>query len=235
MEKRTAKAGIHEKDRSTTSSSVHTVMSSSAPSTTHLSILRGSEKKCTPILTIAPFFYNNPCFFLFQGKTSTISACLFSTETVLSLTYRQTGRRTGRNCMAFGYLILHIPYTSKRRNCRWVEYLWKRRRGERDIARIRRVFSRESNPYFHDDRLHCPDDRLHRSELPDSLYTKSDFVAMKTVVGRKNRAPHGNGLPKALFSIRKQLSEEHLADGFQVIFKMFFYNKGGINCLSCAW
>lgn len=45
MEKRTAKAGIHEKDRSTTSSSVHTVMSSSAPSTTHLSILRGSEKK----------------------------------------------------------------------------------------------------------------------------------------------------------------------------------------------
>lgn len=63
MEKRTAKAGIHEKDRSTTSSSVHTVMSSSAPSTTHLSILRGSEKKCTPILTIAPFFYNNPCFF----------------------------------------------------------------------------------------------------------------------------------------------------------------------------
>ena len=92
MEKRTAKAGIHEKDRSTTSSSVHTVMSSSAPSTTHLSILRGSEKKCTPILTIAPFFYNNPCFFLFQGKTSTISACLFSTETVLSLTYRQTGR-----------------------------------------------------------------------------------------------------------------------------------------------
>ena len=131
MEKRTAKAGIHEKDRSTTSSSVHTVMSSSAPSTTHLSILRGSEKKCTPILTIAPFFTITLVFFLFQGKTSTISACLFSTETVLSLTYRQTGRRTGRNCMAFGYLILHIPYTSKRRNCRWVEYLWKRRRGEK--------------------------------------------------------------------------------------------------------
>ena len=178
-------------------------------------------------LDYSSVFYNNPCFFLFQGKTSTISACLFSTETVLSLTYRQTGRRTGRNCMAFGYLILHIPYTSKRRNCRWVEYLWKRRRGERDIARIRRVFSRESNPYFHDDRLHCPDDRLHRSELPDSLYTKSDFVAMKTVVGRKNRAPHGNGLPKALFSIRKQLSKEHLADGFQVIFKMFFTIRGG--------
>ena len=50
---------------------------------------------------------------------------------------------------------------------------------------------------------------------------------MKTVVGRKNRAPHGNGLPKALFSIRKQLSEEHLADGFQVIFKMFFTIRGG--------
>lgn len=63
MEKRTAKAGIHEKDRSTTSSSVHTVMSSSAPSTTHLSILRGSEKKCTPILTIAPFFTITLVFF----------------------------------------------------------------------------------------------------------------------------------------------------------------------------
>lgn len=57
-------------------------------------------------------------------------------------------------------------------------------------------------------------------------YTKSDFVAMKTVVGRKNRAPHGNGLPKALFSIRKQLFEEHLADEVQVIFKMFFTIRG---------
>ena len=88
-----------------------------------------------------------------------------------------------------------------------------------NITRIRRVFSRKSNPYFHDD-------RLHRSGLSDSLYTKSDFVAMKTVVGRKNRAPHGNGLPKALFSIRKQLFEEHLADEVQVIFKMFFTIRG---------
>ena len=78
----------------------------------------GARKKMHTDLDYSSVFYNNPCFFLFQGKTSTISACLFSTETVLSLTYRQTGRRTGRNCMAFGYLILHIPYTSKRRNCR---------------------------------------------------------------------------------------------------------------------
>ena len=80
MEKRTAKAGIHEKDRSTTSSSVHTVMSSSAPSTTHLSILRGSEKKCTPILTIAPFFTITLVFFYFKGKQVQSQPVFFSTE-----------------------------------------------------------------------------------------------------------------------------------------------------------
>lgn len=77
MEKRTAKAGIHEKDRSTTSSSVHTVMSSSAPSTTHLSILRGSEKKCTPILTIAPFFTITLVFSISRENKYNLSLSFF--------------------------------------------------------------------------------------------------------------------------------------------------------------
>ena len=77
MEKRTAKAGIYEKDRSTTSSSVHTVMSSSAPSTTHLSILRGSEKKCTPILTIAPFFTITLVFSISRENKYNLSLSFF--------------------------------------------------------------------------------------------------------------------------------------------------------------
>lgn len=77
MEKRTAKAGIHEKDRSTTSSSVHTVMSSSAPSTTHLSILRGSEKKCTPILTIALFFTITLVFSISRENKYNLSLSFF--------------------------------------------------------------------------------------------------------------------------------------------------------------
>jgi len=32
--------------------------------------------------------------------------------------------------MTFGNLIFHIPYTSKNRNCRWVEYLGKQREGK---------------------------------------------------------------------------------------------------------
>jgi len=32
--------------------------------------------------------------------------------------------------MTFGYLIFHIPYTSKNRNCQWVEYLGKQREGK---------------------------------------------------------------------------------------------------------
>lgn len=59
-----------------------------------------------------------------------------------------------------------------------------------------------------------------------SLYTKSDFVAMKTVVGRKNRAPHGMASQRHYFRFRKQLFEEHLADEVQVIFKMFFTIRG---------
>ena len=43
---------------------------------------------------------------------------------------------------------------------------------------------------FRNDRLHCPDDRLRYRELPSSPYMKTVVMAMKTVVRRKNRAPH---------------------------------------------
>ncbi len=127
--------------------------------------------------------------------------------------------------MTFGNLIFHI-LTLRKTGTAGELNIWENKGKVKEYCPDSKGLFKGIEPYFHDDRLHCPDDRLHRSGLSDSLYTKSDFVAMKTVVGRKNHAPHGNGLPKALFSIRKQLFEEHLADEVQVIFKMFFTIRG---------
>ncbi|WP_301706085.1 hypothetical protein [uncultured Parabacteroides sp.] len=56
---------------------------------------------------------------------------------------------------------------------------------------IRGIFWGCPAPRFHDDRLHHHDDRLHCPELPSSLYMRTDFMAMKTVVTGKNCAAHG--------------------------------------------
>ena len=101
-----------------------------------------------------------------------------------------------------------------------------------------RVFSRIPASRFRNDRLHRHDDRLHYRELPSSPYMKTVVMAMKTVVRRKNRAPHGKEPFQDLIWDPQKLFENPLAEGFLAVFKMFFTIRGGgathVNCLSYA-
>ena len=89
-----------------------------------------------------------------------------------------------------------------------------------------RVFSRIPAFRFHNDRLHRPDDRLRCRELQGSPYMKTVVMAMKTVVRRKNRAPHGKEPFQDLIWNPQKLFADPLAKGFQAVFKMFFTIRG---------
>ena len=90
-----------------------------------------------------------------------------------------------------------------------------------------RVFSRIPAFRFRNDRLYCHDDRLRYRELPSSPYMKTVVRAMKTVVRRKNRAPHGKEPSQDLIWDSQKLFEDPLAEGVQTVFKMFFTIRGG--------
>ena len=96
-----------------------------------------------------------------------------------------------------------------------------------------KVFSRIPAFRFRNDRLHRHDDRLRCRELPGSPYMKTVVMAIKTVVRRKNRAPHGKGSFQDLIWDPQKLFENPLAEEFQPVFKMFF-TITHVNCLSYA-
>ena len=92
-----------------------------------------------------------------------------------------------------------------------------------------RVFSRIPAFRFRNDGLHCPDDRLRYRELPSSPYMKTVVMAMKTVVRRKKRAPHGKEPSQDLIWNPQKLFEDPFAEGVQTVFKMFFTIRGGLS------
>ena len=75
----------------------------------------------------------------------------------------------------FVNLFTEIPDIPTKLNSRRIGYPGKQKGESRNMERNPRVFSRIPAPRFRDD-------RLHRREVPNSSYTKSDFIAMKTVV-----------------------------------------------------
>ena len=89
-----------------------------------------------------------------------------------------------------------------------------------------RVFSRIPAFRFRNDRLHCHDDRLRCRELPGSPYMKTVVMAMKTVVRRKNRAPHGKEPSQDLIWNPQKLFEDPFAEGVKAVFKVFFTIRG---------
>ena len=107
------------------------------------------------------------------------------------------------------------------------------------MGKYLRVFSRIPAFRFRNDGFHRHDDRLRCCELQGSPYMKTVVMAMKTVVRRKNRAPHGKEPSQDLIWDPQKLFADPLAKGFQAVFKMFFTIRGGegltdVNCLSYA-
>ncbi len=95
------------------------------------------------------------------------------------------------------------------------------------MGKYLRVFSRIPAFRFRNDRLHCHDDRLRCRELPGSPYMKTVVMAMKTVVRRKNRAPHGKEPSQDLIWNPQKLFEDPFAEGIKAVFKVFFIIRGG--------
>ena len=106
------------------------------------------------------------------------------------------------------------------------------------MGKYLRVFSRIPAFRFRNDRLHCHDDRLRCRELPGSPYMKTVVMAIKTVVRRKNRAPHGKEPFQDLIWDPQKLFEDPFAEGIKAVFKVFFTIRGegltDVNCLSYA-
>ena len=96
------------------------------------------------------------------------------------------------------------------------------------MGKYLRVFSRIPAFRFRNDRLHCHDDRLRCRELPGSPYMKTVVMAMKTVVRRKNRAPHGKEPSQDLIWDPQKLFEDPFAEGIKAVFKVFFTIRGGL-------
>ena len=94
------------------------------------------------------------------------------------------------------------------------------------MGKYLRVFSRIPAFRFRNDRLHCHDDRLRCRELPGSPYMKTVVMAMKTVVRRKNRAPHGKEPSQDLIWNPQKLFEDPFAEGVKAVFKVFFTIRG---------
>lgn len=90
-----------------------------------------------------------------------------------------------------------------------------------------RVFSRIPAFRFRNDRLHRHNDRLRCRELQGSPYMKTVVMAIKTVVRRKNRAPHGKEPSQDLIWDPQKLFEDPFAEGIKAVFKVFFTIRGG--------
>ena len=90
------------------------------------------------------------------------------------------------NQIAYVNLFLCISSILDNLNSWRIENTESSRRVYSNMRSTREILSGHSAPYFHDDRLHCHNDRLRYCELPNVWHINIDFTAMKTVVRKRN-------------------------------------------------
>ena len=118
----------------------------------------------------------------------------------------------------FVNLFTEIPDIPTKLNSRRIGYPGKQKGESRNMERNPRVFSRIPAPRFRDD-------RLHRREVPNSSYTKSDFIAMKTVVMVIICASYGINRFSISFKPEK-VCQMQLDSSFFSVFRITLNNKG---------